>query len=294
MRNWLRGDDMELREYDKGLFIKNATDFEPEHIFECGQCFRWNKYENGYIGVVSGRVAFVYKKDGDVYIEGGKKEDEDYWRKYFDLDRDYGKIKERLREDEILKEAVEHGYGIRLLNQEPFETLISFIISANNRIPMIKKAVDNISKRFGKKIIFKDMEFYSFPRIEELKEASIDELEECGTGFRAVYIYEAVKRIYEENIRLDEIVTLDTDAAQEKLLQFKGVGPKVADCVLLFSMQKYDAFPVDVWVKRIMQRFYLAPDVSLKRIREFGRQRFGDLAGFAQQYLFYYAREKRV
>jgi len=282
---------VEVKEYKRGIVIKDAQDFELQHVFECGQCFRWNRYKNGYIGVVSKKAVFVYKEENDVYIEGAKKEEQEFWRKYFDIDRDYGKIKKELSKDKILAEAIKYGHGIRILKQEPFETLISFIISANNRIPMIKRAVDNISKKFGQKIAFNNMEFYSFPTVEELSLASEKDLKECGVGFRAFYILEAVKKIIDENINLDDIQKLDTENAYKKLLEFKGVGPKVADCILLFSMQKFDAFPVDVWVKRIMQKFYLAPDVSLLKIREFGKNKFGSLAGFAQQYLFYYARE---
>ena len=274
--------------------FKKSSECHLEHIFECGQCFRWNKYEDGYIGVVGDKVAYVYEKDDVICLEGAKEEDRQFWWEYFDFGRDYGWIMRKLEKDEILKEAMKYGYGIRILKQEPFETLISFIISANNRIPMIKRAVENIARRFGEKIEFKGMEFYSFPTAEQLSRATVKDLEECGTGFRAPYIVEAVRKIKEEKIDLEEIKKLDTDEAMKRLLEFKGVGPKVADCVLLFSMQKFDAFPVDVWVKKIMQKFYLAPDVSLNKIREFGKNKFGNLSGFAQQYLFYYARENKV
>ncbi|WP_057977038.1 DNA-3-methyladenine glycosylase family protein [Caloramator mitchellensis] len=274
--------------------LKKSSECHLEHIFECGQCFRWNKYEDGYIGVAGGKVVYAYEKDDVICLEGAKEEDKNFWWEYFDLGRDYGEIKRELEKDEILKEAIKYGYGIRILKQEPFETLISFIISANNRIPMIKRAVENISIRFGDRIEFRGMEFYAFPTVEQLARATVGDLEDCGTGFRAPYIAEAVRKIIDEKIDLEEIKKLDTDEAMKKLMEFKGVGPKVADCVLLFSMQKFDAFPVDVWVKKIMQKFYLAPDVSLNKIRQFGKNKFGDLAGFAQQYLFYYARENKV
>lgn len=281
-----------IQEYDKGIAIKDVLDFELKHIFECGQCFRWNSQKDGsFFGVAGGRAARLEKQNNDVYIMGGRIEDADFWRYYLDLDRDYGVIKEELSEDEVLKEAIGHGHGIRILNQEPFETLISFIISANNRIPMIKKAVENISRKYGRKIEFGGTDYYSFPSPEALSSATIEELEACGCGFRAGYIIDTTRQIASGDVELGHIMKMGTDDAHNELAKLKGIGPKVADCILLFSMQKYDAFPVDVWVKRIMQYFYLAPDVSLKKIRDFGRDKFGDYAGFAQQYLFYYARD---
>lgn len=281
-----------IEEYNEGIVIKNVSDFELKHIFECGQCFRWNVQRDGsFIGVAGGRVAKLIKQGEDVYIKGGRMEDEGFWRYYLDLDRDYGSIKEELSKDEVLREAIGHGQGIRILNQDPFETLVSFIISANNRIPMIKKAVENISKMYGREMEFDGVKYYSFPSPDVLAEATVEELEGCGCGFRAGYIVETTKKIASREVDLLSIMKMDTDDAQEELMKLKGIGPKVADCILLFSMQKYDAFPVDVWVKRIMQYFYLAPDVSLKKIRDYGRDKFGGYAGFAQQYLFYYARD---
>ncbi|TDT50290.1 DNA-3-methyladenine glycosylase family protein [Fonticella tunisiensis] len=283
---------MEILEYSEGIILKDVKDFELKHIFDCGQCFRWNDDRDGsYTGVASGRAVRFIKDGSDVYIKGGKIHDKDFWIHYLDLNRDYGKIKDELSKDETLKEAIKHGEGIRILNQEPFETLISFIISANNRIPMIKRAVENISRNFGEKIIFEGREYYSFPDPERLSYATVEKLEECGCGFRAPYIVETTREILEGRADLEHIKSLDTDNAHRELIKLKGIGPKVADCILLFSMGKHDAFPVDVWVKRVMQHFYLAPDVSLKKIRDFGREKFGKNAGFAQQYLFYYARD---
>jgi N-glycosylase/DNA lyase len=284
-----------IEEYNEGIVIKNVSDFELKHIFECGQCFRWNAQRDGsYTGVAGGRAARLIKQGNDVCIRGGMREDEEFWKHYLDLNRDYGIIKDELSEDEILREAIGHGQGIRILNQDPFETLVSFIISANNRIPMIKKAVENISKMYGREMEFDGARYYSFPDPDALAEATVEELEGCGCGFRAGYIADTTKKITSGEVDLSKIMKTGTDEAHEELMKLKGIGPKVADCILLFSMQKYDAFPVDVWVKRIMQYFYLAPDVSLKKIRDYGRDKFGDYAGFAQQYLFYYARELKI
>ena len=284
---------MELKIYDKGLYIEKAKDFIPKHVFDCGQCFRWNENKDGsYVGVVNSKVYKVYEKDGNVYFEGADKEDISYLSYYFNLDRDYSSIKSYLSEsDSVLKEAIKCGEGIRILNQDPFETTISFIISARNSIPSIKKTVEKISKKWGRKIIFEGKEYYSFPTAEELAKASEEELREVGCSFRAPYIVSTTKEIAEGKVDLNYIKGLETDEAMKKLTELKGVGIKVADCILLFSMSKLDAFPVDVWIQRIMEHFYVAEKTSLKKIREYAREKFKENAGIAQQYLFYYARD---
>jgi N-glycosylase/DNA lyase len=285
--------DVEVIEYDEGIVFKNIRDFELRHIFDCGQCFRWNEDKDGsYVGVASGRAVRIFKLGNEVYLKGGLIKDKEFWINYFDLNLDYGIIKKKLSEDETLKEAVEAGNGIRILNQELFEIVISFIISANNRISMIKRAVEGLSRKFGETIQFEGKTYYSFPTPERLVEASLEEIEGCG--FRAAYIVDTTRVVAEGNVNLEAIKLMEHNEAHEALMQLKGIGPKVADCILLFSMKKNGAFPVDVWVKRIMQHFYLAPDVSLKKIRDFGMQKFGAYAGFAQQYLFYYARERKI
>jgi N-glycosylase/DNA lyase len=157
---------------------------------------------------------------------------------------------------------------------------------------MIKRAVEGISRKFGNPIQFEGKTYYSFPTPKELSKADVQEIEGCG--FRAAYIVDTTREIAEGEVNLEAIKAKELKEAHEALMQLNGIGPKVADCILLFSMEKNEAFPVDVWVKRIMQYFYLAPDVSLKKIRDFGMQKFGNYAGFAQQYLFYYARERKI
>lgn len=278
------------------VVIKNIKNFELDHVFECGQCFRWNKTETGsFIGVAFGRVIEVEKQGNELVIYNTNEEDfNNIWLEYFDLNRDYTKIKEELSKDELLKKSVDFGNGIRILKQEHFELLISFIISSNNRIPMIKRAIATISEKWGEKIKYKDKVYYSFPTIEKLYDKTIEDFEKCSTGFRAKYIANTCENVYKNNGILEHIFSLNDDECHTALQKFTGVGPKVADCIMLFSMQKYSAFPVDVWVKRAMMHFYVAPDVSLKKIREFGRDKFGNLSGFAQQYLFYYARENNI
>jgi N-glycosylase/DNA lyase len=289
-------DYKEIESFNEGIIIKDVKNFELDHIFECGQCFRWNKEPNGsYIGVAYGKVIEIEKKNDEVTIYNINEEEfNKLWCDYFDLKRDYTAIKKEFQKDSLLKKSVDFGHGIRLLQQEPFELTISFIISSNNRIPMIKRAINKLSERWGKSIEYKGKTYYAFPTIADLENASIEEITSCGLGFRSKYVKDAVHRIYTGEVSLETIKSEDDDSCHEELKKLNGIGPKVSDCIMLFSMQKYSAFPVDVWVKRAMQFFYLAPDVSLPKIREFARDKFGNLAGFAQQYLFYYARENNI
>lgn len=265
-----------------------VSDFNIEQIAESGQCFRWNKISNmNYRGIINGKVTEVNQIGNKVSFSGIT---EDEFINYFDLERDYSKIKKYYEKDPILKEAIYFGEGIRILNQDKFETLISFIISANNNIPRIKKSVEAISKRYGKHI-FDD--YYAFPKVEELEKVTVLELKECGVGFRDKYIFDTCKKIIDD-FNLDEVSKLSTKECKNKLLTLKGVGPKVADCIMLFSMGKLDAFPVDVWIKRIMEKLYIKEDMSLKGIEKYAKDTFGEYAGVAQQYLFFYARENKM
>lgn len=285
-----------IESYKNKIIIKEVKNFVLAHIFDCGQCFRWERTsDNSYIGIVYNKVIEVEKVGNDVIIYNTNEEEfQKIWVEYFDLYRDYDSIKEILRKDDTLEEAVSFGNGIRLLKQQPFEIIISFIISSNNRIPMIKRAINKISEKWGTPLIYKDKVYYSFPNIQILKDKTIEDFRECGVGFRAKYIKNTVMDIYNGQANIDYICSLEDELCHRELQKMQGIGPKVGDCIMLFSMAKYSAFPVDVWVKRAMQFFYLAPDVSLKKIREFSINKFGSLAGFAQQYLFYYARENNI
>ncbi|MBZ9606507.1 8-oxoguanine DNA glycosylase [Clostridium estertheticum] len=285
-----------IESFNEGILIKDVENFELDHIFECGQCFRWDKEPNGnYIGVAYGKVIEVEKKGTQVKIYNINEEEfNEIWCEYFDLKRNYTVIKEKFKMDPLLKRSVDFGYGIRLLQQEPFELTISFIISSNNRIPMIKRAINNLSKKWGKPIEYKGKTYYTFPTPADLEEATIEEIQSCSLGFRSKYVKNTVHQVYTGEVNLELIKAAEDDICHEELKKLSGIGPKVADCIMLFSMQKYSAFPVDVWVKRAMQFFYLAPDVSLPKIRTFARDKFENLAGFAQQYLFYYARENNI
>ncbi len=280
-------------EKDK-VILRDVSDFEPKHIFECGQCFRWNEEPDGsYTGVAYDRVINVKKTDNDVIFSNTNIEDfNNIWFEYFDLGTDYGKLKKELSKDPILKKAIKFGEGIRILSQDEWEILTSFIISANNRIPMIKKAIELLSERYGEYIgEYNGRKYYSFPTPDKLAKLTIEEVESCKTGFRAKYIVSAATIVSSKETDICRFKNLSTDDARKQLMQFSGVGPKVSDCIMLFSMRKYDAFPIDVWVKRVMEYFYLKEDSKLNYIQQYGQNKFGKYAGFAQQYLFYYARE---
>lgn len=282
------------------VIIEEVKNFDIKQILECGQCFRWKKIsDTNYIGVAYGKVIEVIQEGDKVRILNSNEEDfNSIWLKYFDLERDYSKVKEGLANDDILSKSVEYGYGIRLLNQEPFELLISFIISARNSIPSIQKTVNKISERWGTPIEYKGETYYTFPTPEQLRDVSLEDIKETGASFRSKYIVDTIQKVNEsvkgDEYDLEYISSLNADECHTALQAFMGVGAKVADCIMLFSMEKSSAFPVDVWVKRAMMHFYNAEEGSLNKIRIFARNKFGNLAGFAQQYLFYYARENKI
>ncbi len=291
-------DDYVVNEYETGIIVKDVKDFDPVHIFDCGQCFRWIREEDGsYTGVAMGKVINVKRDGKDIVIDNTNLKDfKNIWFEYFDLGRDYSLLKkEFVKFDENLKKAVDFGWGIRLLQQDGWEMIISFIISSNNRIPMIQRAINNICQRYGKYIgEYRGKKYYSFPDPEELNVATVEELRDCKTGFRDKYIYSTTKDIVENNININDFLEMDSETCHKELMKFKGVGAKVADCIALFGMRKYNSFPVDVWVKRVMQEFYNAKEMSLPKMRKYGMDLFGDDAGFAQQYLFYYVRELEI
>jgi N-glycosylase/DNA lyase len=292
------------------VIIEQVKNFKLKHIFECGQIFRFEEIADGHFIIIAlGKVIELKEDDNNILIYNSTEEEvKNIWIKYLDLDRDYSEIKEELSKDSLLRESIEFGYGVRVLNQDQFEMLLSFIISARNNIPSIKKTVNKMSIKWGKEIEYKGKIYYAFPNILDIKDAKLEEIQETGASFRSKYILDTIQNVYSsikdkpkdngENslikYNLDYIKSLNDDECHTALQEFKGVGAKVADCIMLFSMEKTSAFPVDVWVKRAMIHFYGAEDASLNKIRIFGRNKFGKLAGFAQQYLFYYARENKI
>ena len=285
---------------EQKYIIKNIDSFELKDIFDCGQCFRWNIEKDGsYTGVFGNNVLNVKKENENVIFEGicanDIKETVEY---YFDLKRDYNAIKEELAKiDDNMKTSIEYGKGIRVLNQDLWETIISFIISANNNIPRIKGIIERLSKKYGKEIEYKGKKYYTFPTAEELKNVSVQEYRELGLGFRDIRLYETTHMILEGKVDLDKLrKNHNTIEVREQLLTLSGVGPKVADCILLFSdLKRLEVFPIDVWVRRVMNDLYIKQDdenkVSKKQIEKLAEEKFGNLAGLAQQYLFYWRRE---
>ena len=283
---------------EQKYIIKNCKSFKAKDIFECGQCFRWNEEPDGsYTGIFGHNVLNV-KEEKDIEITGICNGNiEDICKSYFDLDRNYEEIKETLSLiDDNMKESIKYGEGIRILNQDLWEMIISFIISANNNIPRIKGIIERMSAKYGQEIKFRGTSYYTFPTIDELSQASVKNLKDLGLGFRDRYVYETTKKIKEGKINLENLKQEPTNEVRKQLLTLTGVGPKVADCIMLFStLKRFDVFPVDVWVRRVMNDLYIHNEdetkVNKKQIQEIARDKFGALEGIAQQYLFYWKRE---
>ena len=281
------------------IYTIKSDIFELADIFDCGQCFRWNKEPDGsYTGVFAENVLNVSKEGNTVTFKGICNGDiEEICRNYFDLDRDYNDIRNKLSKiDENLKISVEYGKGIRILNQDLWETIISFIISANNNIPRIKGIIERLSKEYGKKIIYEGKDYYTFPTPESLSKATVQDFRNLGLGFRDIRLYETTNMIINKEVDLEKLKDMNTLEAREKLLKLSGVGPKVADCILLFSnLKRFDVFPIDVWVRRVMNELYIKKEdetkVTKKEIQKLADSKFGDMQGLAQQYLFYWKRE---
>jgi len=288
------------------IIIKDVSDFDPDQIFDCGQCFRWKKdteSENsvwyGVVGEDFARLSFLKTVDdqedtsrGDIIIESYKN-DERFWLKYLDLERDYETIKMQLSKDDlVMQDAVKEGEGIRILRQDVWETLISFIISQNSNIPRIQSCIDSLCVEFGKEIgEYKGEKIFSFPGYEILSKLKEDDLKPCRLGYRARYIAEAARQVEGDGgAVLDVAASMADNSILKYLLSISGVGPKVASCIMLFSMGKLNVFPIDVWVKRVMNRLYLIGENDIDGMKEYAGNHFGKYGGIAQQYLFNYIR----
>lgn len=286
---------MRIYEENNNLIISDVRDFDLAQTFDCGQCFRWENCDGVWCGVAFGRALKLSQKGDTITLFDTSLADwEAVWADYFDIKRDYGKIKKTLSCDEVLKNATEFGGGIRLLNQEPFECLISFIISASNNIPRIKKIIAALCENFGDKITYSGEVFYAFPSAERLAGLSLEELSVIRAGFRDKYILAAAKAVVLGMIDLNALKCASAEYAKAELLKLSGVGNKVAECVLLFSLEKYSSFPVDVWIKRIMEYCYFDGEQPKEVISAYAEEKFGELGGFAQQYLFFWARENKI
>ncbi len=286
---------MKIYTKENNLMIEAVKDFTLSEILECGQCFHFNQTgDEEYDVIAFGRALHIRQMGDTLILYGTSLEDyENIWRSYFDMENDYGRIKKQIAEaDGALMPAINEKQGIRILNQDFFETLISFIISQNKQIPQIKQCVKNISHKFGKAIIgYNGETFYCFPDVSVLNLVSEEELRECKVGFRAPYIKCACKAVCEGAVTKEKLDRLNVADARELLMTIKGVGEKVANCVLLFGLGRREAFPVDVWMKRIMEQMYFAGrDTKKCDIEAFANEKFGEFSGYAQQYLFDYAR----
>lgn len=269
---------------DKDIFYKIETDddFDLDKIFDCGQCFRWNKNDDGsYTGVAMGKAATIKKDSSGIYITGAKEDYDNIWHDYFDMDNNYRQIRQGLCIDEYMKNASDFGAGIRILRQDKWEALCSFIISQCNNIPRIKKIVETFSRCFGDEISFGGDTYYAFPTAEKTAGLTIEDLAPLRCGYRAPYIIDAAKAVQNGDIDLESLSSASLSDAVKALRSLNGVGEKVANCAILFSLHKLDAFPVDVWMKKAISQHYG---------KDFDPNVFGPFAGIGQQYMFYYQR----
>ncbi len=281
---------------DNDLIISGLKDFDLKHIFDCGQCFRFNPVgENTYFGVAKGKALRISQSGDTVTLYDTTVDDwNNVWYDYFDMNRDYGEIKNRLSNDDVMREAVKYGSGIRILRQDLWESVISFIISASNNIPRIKGIIERFCESFGDEIQYMGKTYYSFPTIETVASLSKEDLAVIRSGFRDKYILDAAQKFACGALTDEGIRSMTTEDAKKALMTINGIGNKVSDCILLFGLGRADAFPVDVWIKRIMEYCYFDGERSIKTVCDFAREKFGDIGGFAQQYLFFYARENRI
>ena len=285
---------------------EDIKDFNLDHIFDCGQCFRWEKQSDGsYTGLAAGRqpanIAF-YPYEGEEYsgrlvIDNAfEAEYEEFWRDYLDLERDYGGIKARLSEnDPVMARAVKFGQGIRILRQDSWETVVSFIISQNNNISRIKGCIALLCENFGEPAgEYRGKKYFKIPEAGALAALTEADLAVCRLGYRAKYLIETAKAVEEDNYK--SLLRMDKASAREAfdyLTSLCGVGPKVANCIMLFSMGKYESFPIDVRVKQAMSKLYGIDEKNTKMMAEYAAKNFGEYGGIAQQYLFYYITKSR-
>ena len=258
-----------------------ASQLDIVKTFECGQCFRWNADEDGvYRGVAMGYPAKLWRSGDWIYLrsEGS----DGLWRDYFDLERDYDAAAAGLHGGEYLDGCIEYGRGIRILRQEPWEALCSFIISQCNNITRIKGIVERLCKSFGEPLELDGERCYSFPSAETIAALEPSQLEPLRSGYRAGYILSAARAVSEGRLELSELIDIDGGEARRRLMELPGVGAKVANCVVLFGLYHMEAFPIDVWIRRAL-REHFPPD--------FDPASLGDCAGLAQQYIFYRARD---
>lgn len=285
--------EYETMDTGSGVAVKGVKDFDLDATLECGQSFRWKRNgKNDFTGVAGNRAARVRLSDGTLFIEGASSEDfNKFWKRYFDLDTDYGLIKKKLAEgDDVMGRALEFAPGIRLLNQPFFETLVSFIISANNSIPNIIRIIESLAAMYGEHVWLGVERHHAFPAPEKLADGELCDLKLSKAGYRCEYIKKTSGMYAADPSDPEHLKSIGYENAKKELMGYPGVGAKVADCALLFSGTYRRAFPVDVWIKRIMEKLYIDRQAPNGYISEFAYEKFGELAGYAQQYLFHYIR----
>ena len=286
---------------------QSASPFDLEHTLRCGQVFRWKKSDGWWYGVVGKKVIKIRQTCNKLEPRTfPPKSDAKLIANYFRLDDDLPLILSKIDKDQHIRKAIQHCLGLRIIRQKPWECLISYICATYKNIPAIKDMIHNLAKKFGEKIRVDHHNFYTFPKPHDLAEASLEELKECRLGYRAQYVLSTSRIIHNKEFDLEALRMMDYEKAKLELLRLPGVGQKVADCVLLFSLDKLEAFPVDVWIKRIVLRSYckhfektfvekildkssVAPHEYME-ISSFGREYLGEFAGYAQEYLFHYKR----
>ena len=276
------------------MVIDNLTDFSLKYTLESGQSFRWNRIDDTYYGVVEGRILRLQQKStSTIMIESSRVEDEKIITKflfhYLDLNRELASILTAVRVDGYIAKAIDCFWGMRILNQELWETIASFILSQNNNISRIRSIIHTLSEKFGQKIDFNGYINYTFPTPTSLADAGIEEIFSCGTGYRAKYLWNAATKISDGELLLDMVKRMHYIEARNELIKLEGVGEKVADCICLFSLGHLEALPIDVWIKRIFEQIYLLKKATASEIRQFANNYFGENIGYAQQYLFHYA-----
>jgi len=269
----------------------------------CGQAFRWNKKDEWWFGIVGDTALKIRQLYDELEFENA---DPEFVHEYLSLDDDLERIFVQIDKDEHLKSAIREFAGLRILRQDPWECLVSYVCATYKNIPAIKQMLNNLARKFGEKTFLNNKTFYGFPSPEKLAEVALKDLKKCGLGYRAKYLHETARRVCEDDFDFERLKKKRYERAKEELLCFPGVGLKVADCVLLFSLGKLEAFPVDVWIKRIVMKYYPShfsedfvrrvsdkkspSDSEYRKLNEFGRRYFGEYAGYAQEYLYHYER----
>ena len=272
--------------------LKIKNNFDLKSTITCGQIFRYFEEEDEYIVIIKDRVISL-KEDGDyIIIESNDETNlEDVIFDYFDLNRNYEEIINNiLKLDVKLKDALEYSKGLKMIRQDPFETIIAYIISQNNRVSSIANSLNLLSEKYGKKVKFKNKDYYLFPSYDDLKNVSQSDYRLCKVGFRDKYLYEIINSITQNKLDILSIYNMNSKEALEYLISFKGIGNKVASCILLFAYQKFDVYPVDTWVKKYMKDEYNIEGEA--NIREYTKKTYKEYSGLAIQYMFNYKRNK--